>query len=60
MEGEQLRKGADALTTGGLKRKKTETEMGGLCEERFGGSWKGVENESEGWGSGDSSKTGTV
>ena len=27
--------------------------MGGLCEERFGGSGRGVENESEGWGSGD-------
>ena len=24
--------------------------MGGLREERFGGSGRGVENESEGWG----------
>ena len=26
----------------------TETEMGGLREERFGGSGRGVENEGEG------------
>ena len=24
--------------------------MGGLCEERFGGSGRGVESESEEWG----------
>ena len=28
-------------------------EMGGLREERFVGSRNGVENGSEGWGSGD-------
>ena len=34
--------------------------MGGLCEERFGRSGKGVENKREGWGSGDDSETGLV
>ena len=32
---------------------KTEIEMGGLCEERFGGSGIRVDNESGGWGSED-------
>ena len=32
--------------SGGLKDKRM-TEMEGLCEERFGGSGRGVENESE-------------
>ena len=27
--------------------------MGGLCEEGFGGIAMGVENQSEGWGSGE-------
>ena len=31
-----------------LQKRKTETEMGGLHEERFGGSGRGVENEREG------------
>ena len=31
----------------------TEFEMGGLREERFGGSGRGVENTREGWGNGD-------
>ena len=35
-------------------RGRTEIEMGGLGGERFGGSGKGLENESGGWGSGDS------
>ena len=30
--------------------RKTETGMGGLREERFGGSGRGVDNGSEGWG----------
>ena len=39
--------------------------MGGLCEERFGGSGMGVENENEGWGrmetvGGDSNEMGSV
>ena len=29
-----------------MEKKKTETEMGGLCEERFSG--RGMENEGEG------------
>ena len=28
--------------------RKTETEMGGLCEERFSGGGRGLENEGEG------------
>ena len=39
-------------------------EMGGLHEERFGGSGRGMENESEGWGvesgGGDGSEMGSV
>ena len=31
----------------------TEIEMGGLREERFWGSGRGVENKREGWGSRD-------
>ena len=34
---------------GQKEKRKTETEMGGLREERFGGSGRGDENESEGW-----------
>ena len=30
-----------------MEKKKTETEMGGLREERFSG--RGMENEGEGW-----------
>ena len=30
------------------KKRKTETEMGGLLEERFGGNGRGVENGCEG------------
>ena len=37
--------------------RKIETEMGSLREGRFAGSGRGVENESEGWGSGDDSET---
>ena len=33
--------------------RKTETEMGSLREGRFDGSGRGVETESEGWGSGE-------
>ena len=37
--------------SGGQKEKmKTETEMGGMREERLGGRGMGVENESEGRG----------
>ena len=35
------------------KKMNTEIEMGGLREERFGGSGRGVENKRKGWGSGD-------
>ena len=31
-----------------IEREETETEMGGLHEERFGGSGRGVENEGKG------------
>ena len=46
-----------------MEKKKTETEMGGLREERFSG--RGMENEGEGQGGvetigGDGSKTGLV
>ena len=38
----------NSAQSGGLKEKrKTETEMGGLCDERFGVVEIGVENESE-------------
>ena len=30
------------------EKRKTETEMGGLCEERFGRSGSGVDSEGEG------------
>ena len=30
------------------RQRKTETEMGGLCEERFSDSGRGMENEGEG------------
>ena len=48
---------------GRKEKRKTETEMGELREERFGGS--GVENENEGLGGvetvgGDGSETGLV
>ena len=47
--------------SGGQKEtRKTETEMGGLREETFGGSGRGVEDENEGWGNGDSSEAGLV
>ena len=37
--------------SGGWKaNRKTETEMGGMCDERLGGSGRGVENDTEGWG----------
>ena len=32
------------------RRGETTTDMGGLCEDRFGGTVKGVENESEVYG----------
>ena len=41
-------KRTDALGVKG--RRKTETEMGGLCKERFGVSGRGGESDSEGWG----------
>ena len=34
------------------KLRKTEAEVGGLYEDIFGGSGRGVENESKGWGVG--------
>ena len=41
MEGERLTQREDALR----EKRKTETEVGGLREERFGGIGRGVENE---------------
>ena len=49
MEGEWLRKRADVLRVEGRRRRGRLR----LCEEKFGGSERGVENESEGWGSGE-------
>ena len=34
----------------GERKRKTEAEVGGLYEEIFGGSGRGAENESKGWG----------
>ena len=40
-----MEKRADAMEW--MVKDKRMTEMEGLCEERFGGSGRGVENESE-------------
>ena len=47
--GEELIKVGWTCGLNGMEKSKTETDMGGLCEDRFGGSRKGVENDSEGW-----------
>ena len=33
-----------------MEKNKTKTDMGGLCEDRFNGSERGMENDSEGGG----------
>ena len=54
IEGERLTKRADALSVEGRRsRRRPETVRGELCEERFGGTGRGVEDGNEGWGSGD-------
>ena len=52
MEGVRLTKRADALRGEGRRKekRKTETRMGGLREERFGGSGREMENVGEGQG----------
>ena len=49
MEGERLTKRADALRVEVEDNRKTDTEMGGLREERFGKIGRCVENETEGY-----------
>ena len=49
---ELFAKRADALRVAG-RRRKTATEMGGLCEDMFSVIGRGVDNESEGYGEGE-------
>ena len=51
--GRRIQAGANAWSkVEGVMRRQRVTEIGGMCEEKFGGSGRGVENESQGWGSG--------
>ena len=54
--GEELVKVGWTRGPNGMEKSKTDADMGGLCEDRFdgfGGFGRGVENDNEGWGSGD-------